>query len=72
MSNNKKPFAFERMNYIIMLAGLLVLALGFIFMSIDKETHGFGTMGLTIGPITVLIGFAIQFVAILYKPKAEK
>lgn len=72
MSNNKKAFAFERINYIIMLAGLGVLALGFILMSIDKEPHGFGVMGITIGPLTVLLGFAIQFVAILYKPKTEK
>lgn len=72
MSNKQKPFAFERINYIIMLIGLGVLALGFVLMSIDKEPHGFGVMGLTIGPLTVLLGFAIQFIAILYKPKTDK
>lgn len=52
-----------------MLAGVLVLILGFIIMSLDTEPYGFGFLGLTLGPIIVVIGFAIEFVAILYKPK---
>ena len=55
-----------------MLVGILVLVLGFILMSIDKEEYGFGLLGLTIGPMVVLSGFAIELLAILYKPKADK
>jgi hypothetical protein len=59
---------FTKTNYIIMLSGLAVLILGFILMALDGEKHGFGFLGLTLGPIVVALGFAIQFAAILYKP----
>lgn len=67
--SEKNKLAFSKINYIIMLAGVLVLMLGFIIMSMDSEPYGFGFLGLTLGPIVVVLGFAIEFVAILYKPK---
>ncbi len=63
------PFAFGRKNYQLMGIGLGILILGFIMMTLDSEPHGFGFVGLTLGPITVMIGFIFQFWAILYKPK---
>ncbi len=59
----------ERANYTIMLAGVGVIALGFTIMALDSEQHGFGFLGLTLGPIVVMLGFVAQFFAILYKPK---
>lgn len=53
----------------IMIAGVVVLIIGFLVMSADTEPHGFGFLGLTLGPIIVMAGFVIQFFAILYKPK---
>ncbi|MCV9388749.1 DUF3098 domain-containing protein [Reichenbachiella ulvae] len=70
MSNNK--LAFSKINYIIMLAGVAVLMLGFFIMTQDTEPYGFGTLGLTLGPIVVVLGFVIEFVAILYKGKKEE
>ena len=67
MNNNKLPFG--RKNYIIMLVGIGVLILGFTLMGMDKEQYGFGVLGLTIGPITVVLGFIIEFFAILSKPE---
>lgn len=69
---NKNKLAFGKQNYIIMLIGLAFLVLGFIIMSLDSETFGFGTLGLTVGPIIVMLGFIIEFFAILHKPKANK
>ena len=54
-----------------MIAGIVVLILGFLFMTMDTEPYGFGFMGLTLGPIVVMLGFIIEFVAIFYKPKAK-
>ena len=71
MEENKK-FAFERINYILMIAGVVILLLGFYIMSIDKEEYGFGFFGITLGPIIVMLGFITQFFAILYKPKSDK
>lgn len=54
-----------------MLAGIAVLALGFFLMTQDNTEYGFGFVGLTLGPVTVMLGFLIQFVAILYKSKKD-
>ena len=62
-------FAFKKINYLIMILGISVILLGFVIMSLDQETYGFGFLGLTLGPIIVFLGFMIQFIAILYKSK---
>ena len=62
-------FAFKKINYLIMIIGIALILLGFLIMSLDQETYGFGFFGLTLGPIIVFSGFMIQFVAILYKSK---
>lgn len=62
-------FAFKKINYLIMILGISVILLGFVIMSLDQETYGFGFLGLTLGPVIVFLGFMIQFVAILYKSK---
>lgn len=67
--SDKSKFAFQKANYLIMLAGVLTLIIGFFIMGSDGEPYGFGFLGLTLGPIVVMLGFLIQFVAILYKPK---
>jgi hypothetical protein len=51
-----------------MIVGVVTLVLGFVIMSSDNELHGFGFFGLTLGPIVVIIGFVIEFFAILRKP----
>ena len=63
---SKLPFG--KKNYKFMIIGVITLIVGFIIMSIDKEQHGFGFLGLTLGPIIVVTGFIIQFFAILIKP----
>ena len=70
--SDKKNLAFKKANYIIMIAGVLLLGLGLFIMTLDSEPYGFGFMGLTLGPIIVMLGFVIEFFAILYKPKSDK
>lgn len=69
MSQKKTEMPFGKQNYAMMLVGLAVLFVGFIIMSMDSTTFGFGFLGLTLGPVTVFVGFMIQFVALLSKPK---
>ena len=64
-------FAFTKINYIIMIVGVVVMAIGFLIMSNDSEPYGFGFLGLTLGPIVLLSGFLIEFVAIFYKQKKQ-
>jgi hypothetical protein len=62
---------FGRQNYTLMLIGIGVILAGFFIMSLDKEEFGFGFLGLTLGPIVVMVGFVLEFFAILARPKAE-
>lgn len=63
---DKLPFG--RKNYQWMIIGIVTLIAGFTIMSLDKEQHGFGFLGLTLGPIIVMAGFIIEIFAILQKP----
>lgn len=63
-------------NYKFLIAGLVVIFIGFLLMmgggSEDPNTFNpeiFSTRRITVAPIVVLLGFAIEVVAILYKPK---
>ena len=47
----------------------IVVALGFTIMTLDTQPHGFGFLGITLGPIIVIAGFVIGIYAIVYKPK---
>jgi len=70
MSQNHSPF--DRQNYILMLIGIGIITLGFIIMGLDGQPHGFGFMGLTLGPVIALAGFIFEFYAIFYKPKKNQ
>ncbi|MGJ3235882.1 DUF3098 domain-containing protein [Marivirga sp.] len=67
--SEKKKLAFGKSNYILMIAGIITLIIGFIIMTLDSKQYGFGFLGLTLGPVIVFIGFIIEFFAILKKPK---
>ncbi|MBX2916867.1 MAG: DUF3098 domain-containing protein [Cyclobacteriaceae bacterium] len=61
--------AFGKKNYQLMIAGLLLLVIGFTIMALDNEPYGFGFLGLTLSPIIVLAGFITEIYAILYTPR---
>ncbi len=63
---DKLPFG--RKNYQWMIIGIVTLIVGFTVMSLDGEPHGFGFLGITLGPIIVMAGFIIEIYAILHKP----
>lgn len=69
MEKEPQFMPFKRGNYMLMLAGILILIIGFVVMSMDTEPHGFGFLGLTLGPIIVMAGFIFEIFAILYNPK---
>ena len=50
-----------------MLIGIAIIIIGFVIIGLDGEPHGFGFMGLTLGPIVTLIGFIFEFYAIFHK-----
>ena len=64
-----KPMLFSRMNYMIMFAGLAIVVLGFILMAGKEDIYS--AMKITVAPIVVLIGFAVEVYAILYRAKPQ-
>jgi uncharacterized membrane protein HdeD (DUF308 family) len=69
---NKSSLPFNKTNYIIMLIGILLIITGFIIMANDSEQYGFGFMGLTLGPVTVMAGFVVELFAITFKSKPKE
>ena len=69
--SNKDKLAFDKNNYKWMLIGIVVLIIGFYIMTLDKEDYGFGFLGITLGPIVVMVGYIIEFFAIFHKSKKE-
>ncbi|PWJ56719.1 Protein of unknown function (DUF3098) [Dyadobacter jejuensis] len=67
-TNTQMPFS--KRNYLTMIIGIVVILSGFLIMTFDTEAFGFGLLGLTVGPIITVIGFLIEFWAILSKPQA--
>lgn len=58
-------YAFGKQNYQIMIIGLVVIAIGFFLMSGAEDI--FSTTKMTLAPIVVVSGFALEVYAILKK-----
>ena len=79
MSNTKDTFVFARENYVLMIIGLGVIFTGYLLMvggASDDPTKFnpelFNAQRLTVSPILIIIGFIIEIVAIMKKPKTEE
>jgi len=75
----KKPFAIDKQNYKYMAIGLGLIVLGFLFMlgggSNDPNVFNekiFSFTRITLAPLLVIAGFAVETYAIILKPKAAK
>lgn len=68
---------FGRENYMWMLIGVVVLALGFFLMSggksdnpnIFNEKEIYSPVRITVAPLLIIAGFIIEIFAIMKKPK---
>ncbi len=74
--DNETKMPFSRENYLWVLIGIAFLLVGFLLMigggSDDPDVFNeaiFSFRRLTLAPILVLIGFGIEFYAIMKKPK---
>jgi hypothetical protein len=82
MANEKKPTIvnnplFGKENYMWMLIGIAVMALGFFLMAGGKspdpskfnDNEVYSTTRITIAPILIIAGLVIEIFAIMRKPK---
>lgn len=74
--DNTNKFLFQKENYIILIIGLVVIALGFILMSggssdnpevFNEEVFSFRRIRLA--PTVIFIGFGVCIYSIFKKPK---
>lgn len=69
---------FGRENYIWILAGIAVMLIGIILMAggksddpnVFRKEEVYSTMRITVAPILILLGLAIEVYAIFRKPKS--
>lgn len=73
---DKKKLPFAKMNYILVLVGVALIALGMILMigggSSDPDVFNdkmFNFQRITLAPILILLGFVTEIVAIFWKKK---
>ncbi len=70
---------FGKKNFMFMLAGLVVLAIGFFLMAGGKnpdpkvfnDNEVYSPMRISVAPFLIILGFCIEIFAIMYKPKKE-
>lgn len=72
---DKKNFAFDKVNFILLAVGMLIVIFGFILLSgsCSTETHYdptvFGDRRIKVAPVVCLIGFVSMIYAVIRKPK---
>lgn len=74
---DRRNFAFDRMNFILLAVGMVVVIIGFILMSGGGTEDGsfnpeiFSAMRIKVAPAVCFIGFASMVYAIIRKPKDD-
>lgn len=74
-----KESLFVKQNYVLMGVGVVVIALGFFLMSGGKSDNPkafdpnqvYSFNRITLAPIFIVLGFVIEAVAIMWKPKSN-
>lgn len=72
---DKRNLAFDRVNYILLVVGMVIVVIGFILMSGPGSTESaynpdiFSVRRIKVAPIVCLIGFVSMIYAVMHKPK---
>ena len=74
----KRNFAFDKMNYILLAIGMAVAIVGFILMSGSGSSEEafnpdiFSVRRIKVAPVVCFLGFAFVVYGIMHKPKNEE
>ena len=72
---DKKNFAFDKTNYLLLAAGMVVIIIGFLLMSGPGSTEMafepdiFSVRRIKVAPVVCFLGFVFMIYGILRKPK---
>lgn len=71
----KNKFAFDKVNYILLAVGMLIVIIGFLLMTGPSTTPDhfepdiFSARRIKVAPVVCLIGFVSIIYAVMRKPK---
>ena len=74
---DKRNFAFDKVYFILLAIGMIVVIIGFVLMSGGGSTEEaydpsiFSPMRIKVAPVVCLLGFVSMIYAIIRKPKDE-
>lgn len=68
-TNKSQGFVFQKINYQLFILSVIVVIIGFVLMMGTTDIYSFSK--ITLAPLTIVLGFALGFIAILYKPKKK-
>lgn len=69
-TRSRKALIFTRRNYILIIAGVLAVVVGYALMAIENELYGF--LSLYVAPIIILGGYLEIIYGILWRPDEER
>lgn len=75
---DKKDFAFEKVNYILLAIGMAVVIIGFLLMSGSGSSETaydpdiFSARRIKVAPVICLLGFVSMIYAVVRRPKSDK
>ncbi|MBO7116943.1 MAG: DUF3098 domain-containing protein [Prevotella sp.] len=75
---DRRNLAFDRVNYILLVVGMVVVVIGFILMSGSGSTESaynpdiFSARRIKVAPVVCLIGFVSMIYAVMRKPKDKE
>ena len=73
---DKKNFAFDKMNFILLAVGMAIVVVGFLLMTGTGSTESsfepdiFSARRIKVAPIVCLIGFVSMIYAVIRKPRS--
>lgn len=75
---DKRNLAFDRVNYILLVVGMVIIVIGFILMSGGGSTDTtynpdiFSARRIKVAPVICLAGFVSMIYAVMRKPKDKE
>lgn len=72
---DKKDFAFDKTNFILLAVGMVIVVIGFLLMvgpnstDVNFEPDIFSTRRIKVAPVVCLFGFVSMVYAVVRKPK---
>ncbi len=75
---DKRNFAFDRINYLLLAIGMVIVIIGFILMSGSGSTDTaynpdiFSARRIKVAPVVCLIGFLSMIYAVVRRPKNKE